>query len=90
VLLSGSPPSGGVRSRKRRLLLRPGRAAHERGQPGDRRNAANGLIEGTTLGSVTTSQSVTPFSELQILEASANGNSLLGATFARDDAKTLS
>jgi RHS repeat-associated protein len=49
-----------------------------------RRNAANGLVEGTTLGNVTTSRSQNQYSELTTSQASAGGSGLLGATFGRD------
>ncbi|HET9531618.1 MAG TPA: RHS repeat-associated core domain-containing protein [Blastocatellia bacterium] len=48
------------------------------------RNAQNGLITGTTLGSVTDSRSYNGFGELSTYNAAHNGSGIYGVTYTRD------
>lgn len=48
------------------------------------RNALNGLLTGTTLGSATTSQSYNPFGELQTMAASYGATALYDVSYSRD------
>jgi RHS repeat-associated protein len=48
------------------------------------RNSANGLLTGTTLGSVTTSQTYDAFGGLATYTASYSGNTLFQTTYTRD------
>jgi YD repeat-containing protein len=48
------------------------------------RDAAHGLLTGTTLGNVSTTQSYTPFGELATVTATVNGTPQYAVTYTRD------